>query len=267
MTSCSLKSPSRRGHELYCLSAMATSEDRVANTVLQECCQDIVDHINVDEVILRLHSKSRLTFQELNRLESIPTVQEKKKQFYIVALANKGSAAFEGILEVLNDTALSYKPHADLADKLSKRHRHLSRRVTQGQARQITTATREETTTVCLENRLDNDRHNDNLDCDDDRPQPLPDVARIEATAQINQPRARGSLVGQNAATSAAAVSESSIHNATDHGGPATSIFLSVSLGSSSSTRVTQLSSSIQNISDDTVLCQSRSPSSVKVGK
>ena len=233
---------------------MASGEDRVANTVLQECCQDIVDLINVDEVILPLYSKSRLTFQELNRLECIPTVQEKKKQFYIVALANKGSAAFEGILEVLNDTALNYKPHADLADKLSKRHRYLSRRVTQEQAREVRTTTREETTTASLESRVDSDG-------DDDRLQSLPDVA-IEATAQINQPRSRAPLVRQNTLTShAAAVSGSPIHNPIDHGheGPATSIFLSLSLGSSSSTRVTQLSSSIQNISDDTML-----PSSAK---
>ena len=237
---------------------MASCEDRIANTVLQECCQDIVDHNNVDEVILRLHSKSRLTLQELNRLESIPTAQERKKQLYILALANKGYAAFKGILEVLNDTALNYKPHADLADKLSKRHRHLSRRVTHEQARQVNTATLEETTTVCLDSRLSHD----NLDADDDRLQSLPDVA-IEATAQTNQPRrARASLVGQQVLTSAAAVSPSSpTHNAT--GGPATSIFLSVSLGSSSlSTSVTQLSSSIQDPGDDTI-CQT--PSSVKV--
>ena len=249
---------------------MASGEDRVANTVLQECCQDIVDHINVDEVILRLHSKSRLTLQELNRLESIPTVQEKKRQLYILVLANKGSAAFEGILEVLNDTSLNYKPHADLADKLSKRHRHLSRRVTHEQARQASTTTNEETTsTSCLESRLSNDNLSDNLDADDDQLQLLPDVA-IEATAQTYQPRARASLVGQNISTpavtirtctSAAAVSPSSIHNAATEG-PATSLFLSLSLGSSSSTKVTQLSSSIQNISDDTIC---RAPSSIKV--
>ena len=179
-------------------------------------------------------------------------MQEKKKQLYILALANKGSAAFEGILEVLNETALNYKPHADLADKLSKRHRHLSRRVTQEQARQVRSATREET--ISLESRLDDD--NDGVD----RLQPLPDVA-IEATAQINQPRSRVPLVRQNIPTSAAAVSESPILSPTEHGGPATSIFLSLSLGSSSSTRVTQLSSSIQNnISDD-----NQTPSSVKV--
>ena len=187
---------------------MASCEDRIANRVLQECCQDIVDHINVDEVILRLHSKSRLTLQELNRLESIPIALERKEQLYILALANKGSAAFEGILEVLNDTALNYKPHADLADKLSKRYRHLSRRVTHEQARQVNTATLEETTTVCLDSRLSHD----NLDA-------------------------------------------------------ATSIFLSVSLDSSSlSTSVTQLSSSIQDIGEDIgddTICQT--PSSVKV--
>ena len=110
---------------------MSTSvEDRVANRVLQKCSQAIVDHINVDEVTLRLHSKSRLTLQEYDRLEGISTTQEKKKQFYRVVLADKGSAAYKDILEVLNDTA-NYKPHAELVDKLKKCHKCLWRRMTQ----------------------------------------------------------------------------------------------------------------------------------------
>ena len=58
---------------------MTTVEDRVANRVLQKCSQAIVDLINIDEVTLRLHSKSRLTLQEFDRLESFSTAQEKKK--------------------------------------------------------------------------------------------------------------------------------------------------------------------------------------------
>ena len=100
----------------------STVEDIIANKVLQECSQDIVDSIDVDLVILRLHSKGRLTTQDI---KDISTSQAKKRQLYILGLADKGSAAFKDIVDVLNDTALQYKPHADLADKLSKHYQHL----------------------------------------------------------------------------------------------------------------------------------------------
>lgn len=99
-------------------------EDAIANKVLQECSQDIVDNIDVDLVILRLHSKGRLTAKNINRLENISTSQEKKRQLYMLALADKGSAAFEDIVDVLNDTA-KHQPHVDLADKLSKHYQRL----------------------------------------------------------------------------------------------------------------------------------------------
>ena len=104
-----------------------TVEDIIANKVLEECSQDIVDKINVDLVILRLHSKCRLTAQDITRLGNISTSREKKRQLYMLALANKGSAAFQDIVDVLNDTALNheYEPHAVLADKLSKYYQHL----------------------------------------------------------------------------------------------------------------------------------------------
>ena len=100
----------------------STVEDTIANKVLQECSQDIVDNIDVDLVILRLHSKGRLTTQDI---KDISTSQAKKRQLYILGLADKGSAAFKDIVDVLNDTASKYKPHADLADKLSKHYQHL----------------------------------------------------------------------------------------------------------------------------------------------
>ena len=104
---------------------MSSTEDRVANKVLQECSQEFVDDIKVDLVILRLHSKGWLTTQELRRIEeSLPalTTQEKTKKLYL-ALADKGLAAFEDIISILNDTAVDHRPHADLADKLSQRYR------------------------------------------------------------------------------------------------------------------------------------------------
>lgn len=233
---------------------MAAVEDRVANKVLQECCQDIMDHINIDEVIMRLHSKSRLTVEELNRLESIPTTQEKKRQLYIIALANKGSAAFEDILEVLNDTSSVYKPHAVLANKLSKRYKCLSRRLTQGHsaehadqpAGEVIRTMKETGTAYHLESRISSDENDY-----DQREQSLPDVA-IEATAQTN----RSCLISvkQKGLTIPVNPSPGGHGLTTAASGPATSVFLSISvLGSPKG--VAQLSSSIQNTGDDT-MCQ-----------
>ena len=240
---------------------MTTVEDRVANRVLQKCSQAIVDLINIDEVALRLHSKSRLTLQEFDRLESISTAQEKKKQFYRIVLADKGSAAYEDILEVLNDTAY-HKPHVELADKLRKCHKCLLRRMTHSrsdenapenaQLEEVSTASinmGEETTTACLESRLDSD---DGSDVDDG--DQLPDILCIETTARTN--RSRKVLVQQKVS---APVSRSPSHRAAD--GPAASVVLSLSVGSL--TTVTHLPSSIQESSDHT-LCQ-QSVTSVKV--
>ena len=201
---------------------------------------------------LRLHSKSRLTLQEFDRLEAISTTQEKKKQFYRVVLADKGSAAYKDILEVLNDTA-SYKPHVELADKLKKCHKCLWRRLTQGrpdeqaQTEEASTAsikTGEETTTACSAESimLDSD---DGSDVDEGQ---LPDILRIETTAQTNQSR----KVLVKVSTPAAGVRlNSSSHRATD--GPAANVVFTLSMGSQTS--FTHMSSSIQNSSDHT-LCQ-----------
>lgn len=252
---------------------MALAEDRVANKVLRECCQDILDHINVDLVIFRLYSKCRLTVQEVSHLQSIQTAQERKEQLYMRGLADKGSAAFKDILEVLNDTS-DYKPHADLADKLSKRHRCLSQRLSQSHPckhhSQVNTALtritkRKETITPCLESQFrysdddDSDDDDDNDDDDNDsdqfrsRAQSLPDVA-IVATAKTSQ--SRKSRVKQK--NPAAVVDRRTGYGATVE--PAANRVLSLSVGSSS--RVTRLSSSIQNTSDPT---RCRPPSSVKV--
>ena len=103
-------------------------KDLVANKVLQECCQDIVDQVNIDEVILSMHAKSRLTVEELNRLNSIGmTEQEKKRLFYTTALANKGSAVFKDFIAILTDRPGNYAPHNDLVTKLTQRRDFYSR--------------------------------------------------------------------------------------------------------------------------------------------
>ena len=109
-------------------SAPTCLEDRLANTVLQECCQDIVNYVNIDEIILPMHAKGRLTLEELNRLNSISmTDQEKKRLFYTIALADKGSEAFEDFIAVLQQSPGNYKPHDDLVSKLTQSHELHSR--------------------------------------------------------------------------------------------------------------------------------------------
>lgn len=235
---------------------MATTEDRVANTALRECCQDIVDHIIVDEVILRLHSKGRLTLQQYDRLESISTERDKKRQFYRIALADKGSAAFEDILEVLDETA-EYKSHADLVDKLRKRHRCVSRRMSHDRTGEVAAAVveqREETTITSLENRPSNDDDDLNDNRSDSQ---LPDIVRIETTTQTSQSRAL--VVEQKISAPTTAAGHNPLHKATGYGGPAPSVVLSLSVGSLTS--ITQLSSSIQCVNDTT---PPPPPSSVK---
>jgi len=228
---------------------MASAEDRIANIVLQECCQVIVDHINVDEIIMRLHSKSRLTLQQVALLDSFPTAQEKKRQLYILALADKGSSAFKDIVEVLKDTA-NYKPHADLVDKLIKHHSRCVSHNEHVRTQEINTAelavnNREElTATPCLDSRLSDDRG------DDDQLQSLPDIAIV--TTQNKQSR---TLVIEQKVPSPT--------NTPDHNTPATNMVLSLSLQSSKAT-VTQLLSSIQNV-DSHVHTTRQQPSSAKV--
>ena len=107
--------------------------DRIANKVMQKHCQDIVDQVNVDEVILSMHARGRLTLGELNRLNSNSmTDQEKKRLFYTIALADKGSDTFEDFIAILLDRPGNYKPHDGLVSKLiqsrefhSRSYRHM----------------------------------------------------------------------------------------------------------------------------------------------
>ena len=238
--------------------------------VLQECCQDILDHVNVDLVTFRLYSKSRLTVHEVSHLESIQTAQERKKQLYILALADKGSEAYEDILQILNDTG-SYKPHADLADKLSKRHKCLSQRLAQSQKGKpygkrvhyhqqrevdvVSTRKRKELVQPSdddEEEEEDDDYHGEDSGDNQSRnrllSQSLPDIAIVKTSNKPRMTRVKqkfpGPLVDRNRG----------------HGEPAANKVLSLSVGQP--TKVTQLLSSIQNTNDLTA-CQQ--PPSVKV--
>ena len=229
---------------------MASNEDRVANKVLQECCQDILNHINIEQITFRLYSKSRLTVEELSNLESIPTADGKKKQFYILALANKGYAALEGILEVLNDTE-HYKPHADLANKLRKRYKFHAHRPTQGHPDQLEvnrklTKKRKQKTTDSLESQLS----------DDDKflTQSLPDIAIVSASQTTRSCRLR---VRQT--IPAHVVNPSTNHN--NNVEPPVNKELLQSVGQGRSPRVTEVSSSVQN----TTYHSPNQPPSVKV--
>ena len=223
----------------------------VANKVLQECCQDILDHVNIELITFRLYSKSRLTVEELSKLESFSTPEGKKKQFFILALANKGYAALEGILQVLDDTE-HYKPHADLADKLRKRYKFHTHRLTQGHPdqlevnRKLTKKRKQKTTDCSLENQLS----------DDDKflARSLPDIAIVTAsqTTQSCRPRVRQTIPAH-------AVNPSADHNV-DAILPVNKV-LSLSVGQGSSPRVPQVSSSIQN----TTYHSPNQPPSVKV--
>ena len=120
-------------------------DDLVANRVLKECSPDIVAAIDFDEVIMRLHAKDILTLKDLDHLEprgletlSNADLKLKKRQLYRLALANKGSAAYEGFLEVLDEIAANESstdsenashPHAKLAEKLRERSVSVSEKI------------------------------------------------------------------------------------------------------------------------------------------
>ena len=99
------------------------AEDHIANQVLQHCSQDIMSYININEVKMPMYSKGWLTLEELNHLNNISTTeQEKKEQFYLKALANKGSGAFNDFIEILRERPGNYVPHNDLVEILTQSH-------------------------------------------------------------------------------------------------------------------------------------------------
>ena len=76
-----------------------------------------MNHINADEVMLRLCSKHRLTLQDVSELQLPQSDYQKRTAIFLRALANKGVPALKDFLEVLHETK-HYKPHSDLATKL-----------------------------------------------------------------------------------------------------------------------------------------------------
>lgn len=195
---------------------MASVADVIANTALQECCQDIVDYIRVDLVMMQLHAKRWLTSEDLKLLGNISDAQEKKRQFYVLALAGKGSAAFEDIITVLKATAENHRPHRDLADKLNKHHKYLSQQSTDKHEQ-----TQDEDTCDVDHITPDGSDHSDSYN---DKSQLLPDVAQTNQSSASN--------LASNAADP----------------NPVTGMFQSLSIESSKN--LTQFSSSINTIPD-----------------
>jgi len=103
---------------------MSSRGDVIANKVLRELCQDIVNQINIDEVALRLFSCYRITSNDLDRLQNINgnlTIQQRKYYLYSNALADKGQEGLDAFLKVLDETADQCATHALLAKKLREK--------------------------------------------------------------------------------------------------------------------------------------------------
>jgi len=97
---------------------MASVQDRAANKVLQELCQNIFSNIIVGEIMYKLYAKSRLTTDDLAELESVTMGDtQKARKLFLRALADKGYSALSDFLDVLNETN-QYSSHAELAHKL-----------------------------------------------------------------------------------------------------------------------------------------------------
>ena len=100
---------------------MSLGRDSMANEVLQESLQDIVDLVNIDEIVSRLFALKRITLSEFERLQNLNgnlTDQQRKLHLYFTTLAGKGQQGLDAFLKVLDETAGHYEPHAHLADKL-----------------------------------------------------------------------------------------------------------------------------------------------------
>ena len=96
----------------------------IANDVLQEAFQDIVDLVNVDEIIPQLFAMKRITFSDFELLQNFNgslTSHQRKIRLYIIALGGKGQQALDAFLHALDETAKNYEPHTVLADNLRTR--------------------------------------------------------------------------------------------------------------------------------------------------
>ena len=98
----------------------------IANDVLQEAFQDIVDLVNVDEIISQLFAMKKITFSDFELLQNFNgslTSHQRKIRLYIIALGGKGQQALDAFLNALDKTTKNYEPHAVLADNLRTRLR------------------------------------------------------------------------------------------------------------------------------------------------
>lgn len=100
---------------------MSVDEDSIANEALQESYGDILNLVDIDEIVSRLHVLKRIPLSELERLQNLNchlTDQQRKLRLYITTLAGKGQQGLDAFLKALDETADQYEPHALLADKL-----------------------------------------------------------------------------------------------------------------------------------------------------
>ena len=108
----------------YCLvvkMSADTDRDSIANDTLQESFGDILNLLDIDDIVSRLHVLKRIPLSELERLQNFNgnlTDQQRKLRLYVTALAGKGQQGLDAFLKALDETADQYEPHALLAKKL-----------------------------------------------------------------------------------------------------------------------------------------------------
>ena len=101
---------------------MALKKDTLANRVLRELREDIVNLVDVDQVAKRFISWNRIRSADLDQVQSAHSLvdQKRKEQLYNTALVGKGRRGLDALLKALDETAHQYQPHAVLAEKLRK---------------------------------------------------------------------------------------------------------------------------------------------------
>ena len=103
----------------------ASGRDTIANNLLRESYQDILDLLNVGIAAPALYSRGRITLPELDQLQNmaIYTDNQARRHFlYSTALADKGQEGLDTFLGVLRQT-VGHAPHAQLLDRLSAKLR------------------------------------------------------------------------------------------------------------------------------------------------
>ena len=95
--------------------------DAIADEVLQESHQDILNLVNIGEIVSPLHTLKRITLSELERLQNLNgylTDQQRKLRLYVTTLGGKGQQGLDAFLKALDETADQHEAHALLAEKL-----------------------------------------------------------------------------------------------------------------------------------------------------